>query len=110
MKTYEQTNRFAESVANHQGWALNYDRQFVKTLINGLAENYNRYGYYLCPCREGWAEREKDKDIICPCIYADPDIKQYGHCFCGLYLSREHCKNRKEVQSIPERRKEELFP
>lgn len=49
------------------------------------------------------------RDVICPCVYAGEDITEYGHCFCGLFLSREFHTTGKEVQPIPERRPEELL-
>lgn len=92
------------AVAEHQGWALNADDAFLDDLADGLARNYNAYGYYLCPCRDGDADREADRDIICPCDYARPDIGEHGHCFCGLFLSREFARRGATPHPIPERR------
>lgn len=106
-KTIEDTRKFVEMVARHQGWKLNRDGGF---LIEGLTVNYNRYGYYLCPCRDTAGSRESDKDVICPCVYCRPDQNEYGHCFCALYLTPEFFVSGKEPQAIPERRPEELIP
>lgn len=95
---------FAHAVANHQGYAVNPDKDFVATLALGLAANYNRYGYYLCPCRDADGDRSADADIICPCDYNLPDQKEYGHCFCGLFMTEEFAASNKEPASIPERR------
>ncbi|MBN1647477.1 MAG: ferredoxin:thioredoxin reductase [Spirochaetales bacterium] len=110
MKSFDQTIRFITSVASHKGWSVNPDRTFLQTLASGLTSKENTYGYFLCPCREGWGEREKDRDIICPCAYAADDISEYGHCYCALYLNHDFAKSGREVQSIPERRDPELFP
>lgn len=32
------------------------------------------------------------------------DHDEYGHCLCGLYLSREYAASGQEPSSIPERR------
>jgi len=109
-KTIEDTRRFVEMVARHQGWKLNRDGGFLEILIEGLTVNFNRYGYYLCPCRDTAGDRERDKDVICPCIYCRPDQIEYGHCFCALYLTPEFFASGKETQAIPERRPEELIP
>lgn len=101
------TRKFARMVAEHQGWKLNPDEQFLKDLIEGLHTNKERYGYYLCPCRLGSGEKEKDKDIICPCDYSKPDIAEYGHCYCSLYLSPEFFDSGKTPSSISERRPED---
>jgi ferredoxin-thioredoxin reductase catalytic subunit len=103
-KSLEQVAEFARRVASHQGWRLNPEERFRGVLIQGLQANYNRYGYFLCPCRDGAGVREQDRDIICPCAYARPDIDEYGHCFCALYLSEAFLASGREAQSIPERR------
>jgi ferredoxin-thioredoxin reductase catalytic subunit len=103
-KSTEDARRFVESVAQHQGWALHPDTEFLSDLVSGLAHNYNSYGYYLCPCRDGDGERAADRDIICPCVYARPDQKEYGHCFCGLFLTKEFAASGQSPRPIPERR------
>ena len=103
-KTKEEARRFVYQVAKHQGWVVNPDEEFVEDIIDGLQTNYNRYGYFLCPCRDGDGEREADRDIICPCVYNVPDQEEHGHCFCGLFLSKEFAESGKPVQPIPERR------
>ena len=109
-KNIEDTKKFVSLVANKQGWKLNSDKEFISDIIEGLMINYNRYGFYMCPCRDSWGEREKDKDIMCPCDYCKPDQEEYGHCFCGLYLLPEFQKEGKIPTSIPDRRPDELFP
>lgn len=95
--------KYAES----QGITLNNDKDFVINILNGLLTNEARYGYRSCPCRLAWGERQKDADIICPCIYRDPDIKEYGSCYCGLYVSREWNEGKIEQWQVPERRPNE---
>ncbi len=103
-KRPEDARAFAEAVANHQGYTVNPDAAFVDALAIGLASNYNRYGYYLCPCRDGDGEREADEDIICPCVYNIPDQREYGHCFCALFMTKEFARSGKDPVPIPERR------
>ena len=103
-KTREDAWKFMRAVARHQGWVLNPDSEFVDQLAEGLAVNYNNYGYYLCPCRDGDGDRDADVDIICPCDYVEPDHKEYGHCLCGLFLSEAFAATGREPSSIPERR------
>ncbi|MBN1836089.1 MAG: ferredoxin:thioredoxin reductase [Spirochaetales bacterium] len=103
-KTIEQTWRFVTMVASHQGWVLNSDQDFLESLVEGLTVNHNRYGYYLCPCRDTLGSRESDADVICPCQYAGPDISEYGQCYCALYLSEALRNQGQEPRQIPERR------
>ena len=110
MKTAREARVFAEAVASHKGWKLNSDKELITPVLEGLASNFNAYGYYQCPCRDSWGTRDRDKDIICPCAYAGPDIDEYGQCFCGLYVSDEFLAAGEEATAIPERRPDELYP
>jgi len=107
-KSTERVREFVFRVARHQGWEVIGDEPFLADLVEGLKENYNRYGYFLCPCRDGTGDRDKDRDILCPCVYAAEDIAEYGHCFCGLFLSRAFAESGSFPNQIPERRPEEL--
>jgi ferredoxin-thioredoxin reductase catalytic subunit len=102
-KSLSETRRFASMVAAKQGWRLIADEEFLKTLLEGLTVNHNRYGYYLCPCRDSLGSRADDEDVICPCRYAGADIEEHGHCFCALYQSVPFYAQDKEPRSIPER-------
>lgn len=110
-KTIEETRRFVEMTARHNGWRINSNDRFLSGIISGLTKNYNRFGYYQCPCRDSWdGDREKDADIICPCDYCVADLAEYGHCLCGLFLSDSFADSGNPVRPIPERRKDERFP
>jgi ferredoxin-thioredoxin reductase catalytic subunit len=89
------------------GYNLNPDVEFTKGLVEGLLINEGRYGYWACPCRLADGEREKDLDIICPCDYRDPDLIDWGACYCALYVSDEVLKGEQELQPVPERRPSE---
>ena len=104
-KNFENTRLFVSMVVQKQGWELNRDEEHLEIIISGLMKNYNRYGYFACPCRDASGVKEKDSDIICPCDYCRPDQEEFGHCYCGLYLTKDFFKSGKEPQSIPERRK-----
>lgn len=86
------------------GYRLNPDEEFVRELVAGLIANEKRYGYQACPCRLASGDRAKDLDIICPCDYRDPDLEEFGTCYCALYVSDEVVRGEKAVSSIPERR------
>ncbi len=97
---YEVLKKYAES----QGIELNKDKEYVIEILEGLLRNETRYGYRSCPCRLATGIKEKDKDIICPCVYRDPDIKEFGSCYCGLYVSKEWNEGKIEHIKVPERR------
>ena len=99
-RLYEVLAKYAES----QGIQLNKDKEYVMEILDGLLTNEARYGYRSCPCRLATGIKEKDTDIICPCIYKNPDIKEYGSCYCGLYVSRDWNEEKIRRKRVPERR------
>lgn len=103
-------DQFVHNVAAKRNWQLSADSDFLEMLKEGLEANLDRLGYLQCPCRLSWDDRERDKDIICPCIYATDDIAEYGHCFCSLFFAHDYDFSENEPTSIPERRPEHLFP
>ena len=103
----ERINKFYEKLKKDTeagGYHLNPDIDFTKKLVRGLIVNEDRYGYQACPCRISSGVKEEDLDIICPCDYRDPDLDEYGACYCALYVSQEVLNGKKELSSIPERR------
>lgn len=100
-KIYENLKKYA----NLKGVELNKDKELVFDLIKGLLRNEERYGYRSCPCRLASGDKEKDKDIICPCIYSKEDIKEFGRCYCGLYVSNDFNEGKIQEVYVPDRRK-----
>ncbi len=90
--------------AEAAGYNLNPDAGFTRDLVQGLAVNEERYGYRCCPCRLAQDDRQKDLDIICPCDYRDPDLNEWGTCYCALYVSDEVLAGARDLTTIPERR------
>ncbi|MBP8863016.1 MAG: ferredoxin:glutaredoxin reductase [Anaerolineae bacterium] len=86
------------------GYNLNPDVEFTRGLVEGLLVNEARYGYWACPCRLAAGHREQDLDIICPCDYRDPDLEDYGACYCALYVSDAVVRGEQPLHSIPDRR------
>jgi ferredoxin-thioredoxin reductase catalytic subunit/rubredoxin len=86
------------------GYHLNPDVAFTKDLIRGVLANEARYGYGACPCRLASGIKDDDLDIICPCDYRDPDLAEYGSCYCALYVSGQILRGERTAQAIPERR------
>ncbi len=93
-----------KSEAEAAGYLLNPDKEFVMDLMEGLVINRGRYGYLACPCRDADGVREKDLDIICPCDYRDPDLNDFGACYCALYVSEAVAKGEQKLTKIDERR------
>jgi ferredoxin-thioredoxin reductase catalytic chain len=104
-KLYENLRKLQEP----KGYYFNKDRERVFDLLAALLENKKRYGYMCCPCRLGSGDRKKDQDIICPCVYREPDVKEYGSCYCNLYVSKAWNEGKISIRYVPERRPPEKF-
>ncbi len=97
---YERLKRVNEA----KGYLLSGDEELVMQLMEGLLANKERYGYMSCPCRLASQDREADKDIICPCDYREQDVKEYGSCYCNLYVSKAWNEGTIPHVPVPERR------
>lgn len=94
----------AEADAKTFGYQLVPDSELLQGLLEGLKLNEERYGYPSCPCRLASGKLEVDRDIICPCDYRDPDVTDYGACYCRLYVRKDVYEKRVELPTVPERR------
>jgi ferredoxin-thioredoxin reductase catalytic subunit len=104
MTSKEDARKRAERDAIRNSMYLCPVPDLLNSLLNGLAENEERYGYPSCPCRIASGDIEKDRDIICPCDYRDPDVEEHGQCYCALYVNELVYKGDQPTQPIPERR------
>jgi ferredoxin-thioredoxin reductase catalytic chain len=64
-----------------KGYYFNRDKEKVLDLLSALLLNRERYGYMCCPCRLASGDREWDRDIVCPCVYREEDVREYGRCY-----------------------------
>jgi ferredoxin-thioredoxin reductase catalytic subunit len=105
MTTKEGMIEYTKGVAKTNKWILNTDKQTFSDLIEGLVDNKKKYGYQSCPCRLASGKKDLDRDIICPCTYAAPDVKEFGACYCNLYMRADYYqKIKKSFVIVPERR------
>jgi len=101
------TFRNVEKTQEPKGYCFNKDKEWVMQILGDLLTNKERYGYMSCPCRLASGIRQQDSDIICPCQYRAEDIKEFGSCYCNLYVSKEWNENVIERKYVPERRPRE---
>jgi len=101
--TIDQVRKRAEVDAKTYGYYLTPDQELLQAFFEGLKTNEERYGYPLCPCRLASGNFEFDRDIICPCDYRDPDVAEYGACYCRLYVNKAVYES-KILPEVPERR------
>ena len=93
-----------KKVQEAKGYYFNTEKERVIDLLEALITNKDRYGYMACPCRLAAGDREKDRDIICPCDYREPDVQEYGSCYCNLYVSEAWNTGSVKKEYVPERR------
>ena len=93
-----------KKVQEPKGYYFNKDLDLVYELLDSLINNKDIYGYMACPCRLACGDKVADKDIICPCEYREADVKEYGACFCGLYVSKSLHEGKRTSRYVPERR------
>lgn len=110
MMDVEQLYEMLRKVQEPKGYFFNKDRGRTIELLEGLLLNKERYGYMACPCRLAADDREKDRDIICPCVYREPDVIEFGSCYCNLYVSTEWNEGLIPHVYVPERRPPEKLP
>ena len=103
MITLDQVRKRAEADAKTYGYYLTPQPDLLQMFIEGLKTNEDRYGYASCPCRLATGNFEVDRDIICPCDYRDPDVAQYGTCYCRLYVNKAVFESQ-NLPEVPERR------
>ena len=86
MMNKEELKRSLEKYAEEQGFVLQPDEKRLDFILAGLLRNEENHGFRYCPCRRVTGNKEKDKKIICPCIYHKDEVKNDGHCTCFLFL------------------------
>jgi ferredoxin-thioredoxin reductase catalytic subunit len=101
--TIEAVKARAQADAQTYGYYLTPDAELLQAFLEGLRANEERYGYPSCPCRLASGIFEYDRDIICPCDYRDPDVIEFGACYCRLYVTKQVYENR-QLPTVPERR------
>ncbi|MCK6467061.1 MAG: hypothetical protein L6Q53_02535 [Candidatus Brocadia sinica] len=69
---------------------LNPDTKIVDRVVNGLLMRKIKFGHAYCPCRLVTGDRERDKKIICPCVYHLEEIERDGECHCNLFVSADY--------------------
>ena len=106
MTTLEQTRKRAEADAKTYGYYLIPQTNLLQMFLEGLKSNEDRYGYPSCPCRLATGNLDVDRDIICPCDYRDPDVAEFGACYCRLYVNKAVYESQ-NLPEVPERRPKE---
>lgn len=100
----EELYEMLKKVQEPKGYYFSNDTDLVMGLMEALLVNRERYGYMCCPCRLSFGDRDQDKDIVCPCVYREEDVKEFGSCYCNLYVTKEWNEGKVSQEYVPERR------
>ena len=76
----------AKDYAREKELKLNPNEKVLSGIIKALWRNKEFKGEAHCPCRVVTGNKEKDKDIICPCVFHRGEIELQGHCKCNLFF------------------------
>jgi ferredoxin-thioredoxin reductase catalytic chain len=104
MEDVELLFKTLQKIQEPKGYFFNQDQAKTFDLLAGLLMNKKRYGYMACPCRLAANNRDQDRDIVCPCVYREADVAEYGSCYCNLYVSQAWNEGAVVHRYVPERR------
>lgn len=87
--------RYRKEIKKHDAWVRKYARQeryrinphwmFYTNLKIWIAESEKIFGKRYCPCFEPGEDIETNKRLVCPCKYAEQEIRENGTCHCVLF-------------------------
>lgn len=106
-KKIKEADTWINKYANAKGLVVNPNRMYLTNLKIWLAENEDMYGQRICPCFEKTGDKVTDRNLICPCTYAEADIEEHGTCHCNLFGKSELTKddwNKQEKRIMTEYR------
>ena len=102
--TKKELYEMLKKVQEPKGYYFSNDMDRVMELMESLLINKERYGYMCCPCRLSSGDKAQDGEIICPCIYREEDVKEFGSCYCNLYVTKDWNEGKIPHEYVPERR------
>ncbi len=88
MNEEDELKKKLENYSKRCGIRLNPNEKIVNAIIKGLIKNKKEKGEYYCPCRVPSGDKEKDKEIICPCVFHRGEVELQGKCHCGLFVAK----------------------
>jgi len=80
--------KISQDYAKKAGFRMNKDKKQLGLILKGLKANDDKFGFRYCPCRIVTGNFDKDRLIICPCIYHKKEIADMGHCLCRFFYDK----------------------
>lgn len=71
--------------ARQKGYRINPHWMVYTNLKMWLAESEKIFGKRFCPCFEPGEDITVNKQLLCPCSFAEEEIQKHGTCHCVLF-------------------------
>lgn len=84
-KEIKKQDEWIKKYANMKGYKVNPHWMMYTNLKIWLVETQKIFGKRYCPCFEPSGKPEIDNKMLCPCKFAEEEIKEYGTCHCRLF-------------------------
>lgn len=98
---FQKTVAFTDKVLKQFGFVYNPDNEVNQSVQFGLTRNKLIYNKRYCPCF--FVTGNKEEDRVCPCKPAlDHEIKNDGHCHCGIFCTPEYAMANQKLEEIEE--------
>jgi len=77
-----------QKYADSKGFKLNPNEKALRAVVTAILKKQKKDGANYCPCRLLTGDLEKDKEIVCPCVFHEEEVKTLGHCLCRLFFKK----------------------
>ena len=88
----KEQSKWIDKYAKIKNYSVNPNPMVSTNLKIWLTEMSEIYGQRLCPCFDPSGDKDRDREMLCPCKYVDKEIEEYGTCHCALFGSKELSK------------------
>jgi len=83
---FDKLKKELQEYADKSGIHFNPNEKVVDGIIKSLLTRKEKMGDAYCPCRVPTGNVEKDKEIVCPCVFNRGEIGLQDHCHCNLFV------------------------
>ena len=96
---------FYSRVVEPMGFTITPDSDVAEFLLDQEVALEEKHGIPFCPCRPIRRDRERDMQIVCPCIpFHRRHFDAMRRCWCGLFVHRSVT----DPDSLPQISRKEL--
>lgn len=85
----EEIRKRIEEFLKDKSYSFNPDPDIVNSILKAMTKRYIKHGKDYCPCRVVTGDKEKDEQIVCPCVFHQREVEDDGHCHCMLFTRQQ---------------------